>query len=123
MSVKTARTVHRCTECACETPRWLGRCPACEAWGSLVETAPAPPTMALVRTTAEPPVPLCEVSTDTAAPRPTGVGELDRVLDGGLVPGSVTLLAGEPGTGKSTLLLQALGRMAASGARCLLVTA
>jgi DNA repair protein RadA/Sms len=69
------------------------------------------------------PVPMCEVSTHTAAARPTGIPELDRVLDGGLVPGSVTLLAGEPGMGKSTLLLQALGRIAERGARCLLVTA
>jgi DNA repair protein RadA/Sms len=66
---------------------------------------------------------MCEVSMHTAAARPTGIPELDRVLDGGLVPGSVTLLAGEPGMGKSTLLLQALGRIAERGARCLLVTA
>jgi DNA repair protein RadA/Sms len=74
-------------------------------------------------TTKSAPVPMCEVSTHTSAARPTGVPELDRVLDGGLVPGSVTLLAGEPGMGKSTLLLQALGQMAERGARCLLVTA
>lgn len=69
------------------------------------------------------PVPIATVDARTAAPRRTGVVELDRVLGGGLVPGSVTLLAGEPGMGKSTLLLQALGRMAEHGARCLLVTA
>jgi DNA repair protein RadA/Sms len=79
--------------------------------------------MALVPGGRDAPVPLAEVSTRAATARSTGIGELDRVLDGGLVPGSVTLLAGEPGTGKSTLLLQALGRMAAAGARCLLVTA
>jgi DNA repair protein RadA/Sms len=118
------KTVHRCTECGSETPRWLGRCPACEAWGSLVEETVAPRVTAVgAAATREAPVPLCEVSTATATARPTGVGELDRVLGGGLVPGSVTLLAGEPGTGKSTLLLQALGSMADAGARCLLVTA
>ena len=69
------------------------------------------------------PVPIVSVDASTATPVPTGVPELDRVLDGGLVAGSVTLLAGEPGMGKSTLLLQALGRMAARGTRCLLVTA
>jgi DNA repair protein RadA/Sms len=69
------------------------------------------------------PVSIGEVSMHAAVARPTGLPELDRVLDGGLVPGSVTLLAGEPGLGKSTLLLQALGRMAERGARCLLVTA
>jgi DNA repair protein RadA/Sms len=69
------------------------------------------------------PQPIADVDPAASEPWPTAVGELDRVLDGGLVPGSVTLLAGEPGMGKSTLLLQALGRMAAQGARCLLVTA
>ena len=120
------KTVHRCSECGSETPRWLGRCPACEAWGSLVEETVAPRAPASGDVGAagrEPPVPLCEVSTATAATRATGVGEFDRVLGGGLVPGSVTLLAGEPGTGKSTLLLQALGSMADAGAQCLLVTA
>ena len=73
--------------------------------------------------TRDTPVPIGDVSMHAAVARPTGLPELDRVLDGGLVPGSVTLLAGEPGMGKSTLLLQALGRMAEPGARCLLVTA
>jgi DNA repair protein RadA/Sms len=69
------------------------------------------------------PTPITEVATTAGDRRATGLGELDRVLGGGLVPGSVTLLAGEPGMGKSTLLLQALGRMARAGARCLLVGA
>ena len=68
-------------------------------------------------------MPLAEVDPDGAPVRPTGVGELDRVLGGGLVAGSVTLLGGEPGVGKSTLLLQALHRLADAGARCLLVSA
>ena len=72
---------------------------------------------------ADRPVPLGEVDTGVAGDRPTGVEELDRVLGGGLVGGSVTLLGGEPGIGKSTLLLQALARMAAAGASVLLVTA
>jgi DNA repair protein RadA/Sms len=66
---------------------------------------------------------LSEIASAAAAPRPTGVGELDRVLSGGLIPASVTLIGGEPGTGKSTLLLQALGSLAERGARCLLVSA
>jgi DNA repair protein RadA/Sms len=121
-TVKTRATrspLHRCTECGCETPRWLGRCPSCDTWGSIVEQVRS----GLVVGAGEGPVPLCEVSTETALARSTGVAELDRVLGGGLVPGSVTLLAGEPGMGKSTLLLQALARMAEAGARCLLVTA
>jgi DNA repair protein RadA/Sms len=117
---KTAKTVHRCSECGCEAPRWLGRCPECDAWGTLAEVLP--PTGEL-RVALTGPVPIAEVDARAARPMPTGVGELDRVLHGGVVPGSVTLLAGEPGMGKSTLLLQALGRLAAGGVRCLLVTA
>jgi DNA repair protein RadA/Sms len=75
------------------------------------------------RVTVDGPVPIGDVDARVAVPMATGVTELDRVLEGGLVPGSVSLLAGEPGLGKSTLLLQALGRMAASGVSCLLVTA
>jgi DNA repair protein RadA/Sms len=114
------RTVHRCSECGSESPRWLGRCPACDAWGTLaVAVGGDAPRVA----TTGAPLPIAEVDARTAAPVPTGIGELDRVLEGGLVAGSVTLLAGEPGMGKSTLLLQALGALAAGGARCLLVTA
>jgi DNA repair protein RadA/Sms len=112
------RTVHRCSECGSESPRWLGRCPTCDAWGTLAEAGSDAPRVATGG-----PVPIGEVDARAAVPVPTGVGELDRVLEGGLVAGSVTLLAGEPGMGKSTLLLQALGHLAAGGARCLLVTA
>jgi DNA repair protein RadA/Sms len=120
MKTKTApKTVHRCAACGCETPRWLGRCPECSAWGTLTEASPSPVRPAPTNE----PVPIGDVDARAAQPMPTGVDELDRVLQGGLVPGSVTLLAGEPGMGKSTLLLQALGRIAAGGTRCLLVTA
>jgi DNA repair protein RadA/Sms len=120
--------VHRCSDCGGESPRWLGRCPACDAWGTLVEEvdvarATAGLRSAPVRAAAGGPLPIGEVDASVAVPVPTGVDELDRVLEGGLVPGSVSLLAGEPGMGKSTLLLQALGRMAGAGATCLLVTA
>jgi DNA repair protein RadA/Sms len=123
-SAKT-RIVHRCSECGNESPRWLGRCPECDSWGTLVEVGLRSGGASVVGLVAPGSVPLSIGAVDVArsAPMPTGVGELDRVLDGGLVPGSVTLLAGEPGMGKSTLLLQALGRIAAQGARCLLVTA
>ncbi len=121
------RTIHRCSECGGESPRWLGRCPACDAWGTLVEqveAARAPASgRAPVRSAPGGPVPIGAVDVGVALPVPTGVAELDRVLEGGLVPGSVSLLAGEPGMGKSTLLLQALGGMAADGVSCLLVTA
>lgn len=99
------KTVHRCTECDGETPRWLGRCPACEAWGTLVEDAySSRPALTVLSGVASRPVPIVQVDTRTSAPRPTGVGELDRVLDGGLVPGSVTLLAGESGMEKLSLI-------------------
>jgi DNA repair protein RadA/Sms len=119
-----ARTVHRCTECGAAEPKWAGRCPACEAWGTLVEEVEAPPP-ATGPALAPPatPRPIGDVVADEGAPRATGVGELDRVLQGGLVPGSVTLLGGEPGIGKSTLLLQGLAGIAGSGRRCLYVTA
>jgi DNA repair protein RadA/Sms len=124
--VTKVRSVYRCGECGGESPKWLGRCPACEAWGSLVEelerpSAGAAGTALLGRSATA--TPFGEVDLAEWAARPTGIGELDRVLGGGLVPGSVTVLGGEPGIGKSTLLLQALSNLAASGARCLLVTA
>jgi DNA repair protein RadA/Sms len=121
-----ARTVHRCTECGGASPRWQGKCPACGAWNTLVEEIEEPPRSggaAAELAPADRPVPIADVDTAEWAARPTGIGELDRVLGGGLVPGSVTLLGGEPGIGKSTLLLQALGALANGGARCLLVTA
>jgi DNA repair protein RadA/Sms len=120
------KTSYQCSECGATAPRWLGRCNACEAWGTLVEQVVAAPSKnptLKVRAPSGAPVSIVTVDAATATPMSTGIGELDRVLDGGLVPGSVTLLAGEPGMGKSTLLLQALGHMANAGRRCLLVTA
>ena len=124
MATRT-RTVHRCSECGSPSPRWMGRCPTCDAWGTLVEEleSPAPATAMVPLAPGSAPVPIGEVAIDTATRGSTGIEELDRVLGGGLVPGSVTLLAGEPGMGKSTLLLQSLGAMATAGRRCLLVTA
>jgi DNA repair protein RadA/Sms len=118
------RTVHRCRECGGTSPRWLGRCPECDTWGTLVETRDRPSAApGVVVPDAEGPLPIVEVDPLGVVARPTGIGELDRVLGGGLVPGSVTLLGGEPGMGKSTLLLQALGHLAEAGSRCLLVAA
>jgi DNA repair protein RadA/Sms len=98
----------------------LGRCPTCEAWNSLAEELARSETAVGLPSTV---LPIAEVDPVGAGHRPTGVGEVDRVLGGGLVPGSVTLAGGEPGIGKSTLLLQVLASMARSGATCLLVTA
>ena len=118
------RTVHRCTACGETTPQWLGRCPACDEWGSLVEGRPrSGPSAAPGTATAARPIPLAEVDLAAEPASPTGIGELDRVLGGGLVAGSVTLLGGEPGIGKSSLLLQAAAALSRRGRRCLLVTA
>jgi DNA repair protein RadA/Sms len=117
---RTPRSVFRCAECGDASPQWRGRCGGCGAWGSLVEVAPpgrgsgAPASVA---------TPIGAVPAAGVARVATGIDELDRVLGGGLTPGSATLLGGEPGIGKSTLLLQALGRLAAGGHRCLLVGA
>ena len=110
-----------CAECGTTSGRWLGKCPGCGAFGSLVEE--------LHGSTAEPgaavalkPVPIGSVAAEEAARISSGVPELDRVLGGGLVPGSLVLVGGEPGVGKSTLLLTALGAIARDGRRALLVT-
>ncbi len=103
------RLVYRCTACATAYPKWAGRCPSCEAWNSMVEDVEGPdPDIAslLTATSAGTAMPIAEVDTLIGGPQSTGIEELDRVLGGGLVPGAVTLLGGEPGIGKSTLLLQ-----------------
>jgi DNA repair protein RadA/Sms len=104
--------------------RWVGRCGECQAWGTVAEdgagrTAPRTAAVAPTRTPARP---INEVDQSTATARPTGVDEFDRVLGGGLVPGAVVLLAGEPGVGKSTLLLDVAARAARAGGRVLYVT-
>jgi DNA repair protein RadA/Sms len=117
---KAAVLHYVCTECGYSTGRWLGKCPSCASFGSLVEeTAPGPANGA-----AAPPKPLlrlAEVEVEEAARIATGVDELDRVLGGGLVPASLVLVGGEPGVGKSTLLLSALASISRDR-RALLVT-
>jgi DNA repair protein RadA/Sms len=112
--VARLRTVYVCTDCGHEHPKWTGQCAGCGAWNSLVEDvvgdAPAAPTKRAAARPASAPVPLTTANASTTQAAPTGIGELDRVLGGGLVPGSVTLLGGEPGIGKSTLLSQVVGR-------------
>ncbi|MFZ2624532.1 MAG: DNA repair protein RadA [Propionibacterium sp.] len=113
---------YQCTECGWTSTRWVGRCGQCQTWGSVVErgtTASAP-----VGATAphSPAIPISEVSTQAADRTLTGMAELDRVLGGGLVPGAVVLLAGEPGVGKSTLLLEVAARWAREGRRTLYIT-
>ncbi len=118
------RPTHRCSECGQAVAKWVGRCPECQAWGSISEVAllgtgsgrvaPGPVTTPAQR--------VIDVDVEAARSRPTGVAELDRVLGGGLVPGGVVLLAGEPGVGKSTLLMSVAALAARAGAPTLYVS-
>src|SRR3954466_15714002 len=116
-----ARPGFRCAECGWVAQKWVGRCGECQAWGTVDEVA-RPLAVTPVRAAAQPARPISEVEADAAVTTPTGVEELDRVLGGGLVGGAVVLLAGEPGVGKSTLLLDVASRAAAQGRRVLYVT-
>jgi DNA repair protein RadA/Sms len=113
-----SRTVFACQECGAQSPKWLGRCPDCGAWNSLVEEragdsggAPTGGHRYAVGG-AESAKLYSEIEIESHARLSTGIGEFDRVLGGGVVPGSLVLLGGEPGIGKSTLLLQAAANMA-----------
>jgi DNA repair protein RadA/Sms len=116
---KPAAIQHVCTECGTASGRWLGRCPGCGEFGTMVAEAPVPRGRA--RDTARVPLRLVDVVAQESERISTGVPELDRVLGGGLVPASLVLVGGEPGVGKSTLLLNALGEISRDR-RALLVT-
>ena len=119
MAPSRARAVYMCGACGQQAPRWLGRCPSCGEWGTVAEEAPAARRGPLGPA---PEVPRLAELRDAAPDRlATGISELDRVLGGGLVPGSLVLIGGEPGIGKSTLVLQALASLAAPE-RAMLVT-
>lgn len=113
---------YQCTECGWTSVRWVGRCGECQTWGSVVQRgAPKLKQVASVVPDAKA-VPISQVAADAASRRLTGIAELDRVLGGGVVPGAVVLLAGEPGIGKSTLLLEVAAKWAAAGRRTLYVS-
>jgi DNA repair protein RadA/Sms len=113
---------YRCTECGATALRWVGRCPECQAWGTVLEIGASTRKAVTPGAVSAAALPIGDISPLEAKARPTGVDELDRVLGGGFVPGSVVLLAGEPGVGKSTLLLEVAHRYAQSGGRSLVVT-
>jgi DNA repair protein RadA/Sms len=117
------KTVYTCQQCGFQSPKWLGKCPDCAQWNSLTEEVQVVSRPA--RRNAAPggqPQLLAEVAVTEEDRIRCGIGELDRVLGGGVVPGSFTLIGGDPGIGKSTLLLQAVARLATSG-KALYVTA
>jgi DNA repair protein RadA/Sms len=122
---KRAATTYACTECGTLSIRWVGRCPECQAWGTMTEDGARAasltlPALVTPRNAAQP---ISRQDSTVARALPTGIGELDRVLGGGLVPGAVLLLAGEPGVGKSTLLLEVGQKYAAAtGSPALIVT-
>jgi DNA repair protein RadA/Sms len=113
-----AKTIYVCQACGGSTPRWQGQCPACQAWNTLEESL-SESTSSNARfqglAQAVPRQKLSAIKAEDMPRLPTGVGEFDRVLGGGLVPGGVVLIGGDPGIGKSTLLLQALAEMSAAG--------
>ncbi|GAA4848092.1 DNA repair protein RadA [Actinomycetospora corticicola] len=129
MSTKSRPRPFECTACGYTAAKWLGRCPGCNGWGTIEEGLPPAAAVGVPggapKAAARPSSPvrsIGEVGLETVTSRPTGVGELDRVLGGGLVPGAVVLLAGEPGVGKSTLLLEVAARRARGGGTVLYVT-
>lgn len=125
-----SRIDYECSNCGHRTAKWLGRCPDCSQWNTFVEVRPVAETTGkaaartqgarLGRQTEEGPKPVTQLGSEANAVRfGSGIGEFDRILGGGIVPGSVTLIGGEPGVGKSTLLLQVAAGLARSGHRVL----
>jgi DNA repair protein RadA/Sms len=127
--VPVRTTAFVCQECATSSPKWAGQCPGCGAWNTMVETATAPraarargPSAAIAVAGATAVIPIGAVESAEAARLVCGIGEVDRVLGGGFVPGSIALFGGDPGIGKSTLLLQVAARLARAGRSVLYIT-
>src|SRR3989338_3353102 len=118
------KTLYVCQNCGAQAPRWLGRCPSCESWNSYVEENAAVSSVenksGIVYK--DEPVLLTEVSAHNEHRLQSGITEFDRVMGGGIVPGSVTLIGGDPGIGKSTLSMQISCSLAQDGSRVLYVS-
>ncbi|NNC12023.1 DNA repair protein RadA [Planctomonas sp. JC2975] len=115
---------YRCTVCGWTTAKWVGRCGDCQAWDTMTEVVQTSARLTPARIADDrAATPITEISTDAVYHWPSGISEFDRVLGGGVVPGAAILLSGEPGVGKSTLLLEVASRTAASKSRVLYVSA
>lgn len=101
---------HVCTDCGAAHPKWAGQCSSCGQWNTLVEEVALPNDAPVIAPASSSPTLIGEIDPQVGKPQPTGIDELDRVLGGGIVPGSVTLMGGEPGIGKSTILLQLMAQ-------------
>jgi len=118
------KSIFTCQKCSYQSPKWLGKCPDCGAWNSMVEetSVKPPPGARAIGGQNSKPIPICDVPAQSETRVATGIGELDRVLGGGIVPGSLILIGGDPGIGKSTLLLQAMHNLANSVGEVLYVS-
>ena len=124
MQIKKPKKVYRCQQCGYEAAKWLGRCSDCGTWGSLVEEIVSPTALTdRPIISGEKPQPVNQIKSIDKQRVSTGLNELDRILGGGIVTGSATLIGGEPGIGKSTLLLQVSGKLCEKGAKVLYVSA
>lgn len=112
---KAKGSVFFCGECGYESTKWLGKCPACGSWNTMLEQKKISPVPSINNLTYAHAIPLADVTTTASGRVSSGIGELDRVLGGGIVPGSVTLLGGDPGIGKSTLLMQTAAELTKQG--------
>lgn len=106
------KSIFTCQKCGCQSPKWLGKCPDCNAWNSMAEEVIGKTAQTGAIGERSRPVPICDVPAQSETRIATRIGELDRVLGGGIVPGSLVLIGGDPGIGKSTLLLQAMHNLA-----------
>ena len=121
------KSIFTCSACGYQSPRWVGKCPACEGWNTMEESlaqpeASTPKPLKQRPGTGASPLPLHEIAEEGASRTSTGISELDRVLGGGIVEGGLMLIGGDPGVGKSTLLLQVCAHLAAGGDRVLYVS-
>ena len=112
---KAKGSVFFCGECGYESTKWLGKCPACGSWNTMLEQKKISSVPSINTLTYAHAIPLADVTTTSSGRVSSGIGELDRVLGGGIVPGSVTLLGGDPGIGKSTLLMQTAAELTKQG--------